>query len=102
MPFGECVVKGIATFGTPFKGSVIADAVEPVARYLPFPLNMSFVERLKKTREAEKETMDLEDEDVAKIVEDFEALTERLNIPLFKFWERKPLRFMGIDIMPVS
>jgi hypothetical protein len=92
------VVKGITFFGTPFKGSVIANWVEPLVRHLPLPLNPSFVRRLKEMRENSKATVNLTDEDVSKIVDDFEALATRLNIPLLIFWEERPVRRMGFKI----
>ena len=81
---------------------MIADGFEPVARYLPFPLNLAFIERLKRTRGAKRTAIHLKDEDVSQIVEDFEALTEELGIPLLKFWEMKPWTLLGFNIIPVS
>lgn len=98
MPSGECVVKGITFFGTPFKGSLVANWVEPLVRHLPVPLNLSFVERLKEMRENAKAAVNLVDEDVSKIVDDFEALATRLNIPLLIFWEERPVRRMGFKV----
>jgi hypothetical protein len=94
MPLGECLVKGIAFFGTPFTGSVIANW-EPVARIVPFGLNMSYVRYLKQRHK--KETVQVDPEDVNPMVDQFRSLVKEYNIPLLIYFEEK--RTWGLPVV---
>jgi hypothetical protein len=101
-PSGSCIVKGIVFFGTPFRGSRIANWFEPLTRHLPLPLNVSFIERLKIVNANRKATIKLRAEDVSAIVDHFVSLTKSFNIPLIIFWEEKRVRRFGIPLIHVG
>jgi len=42
-PSHECLVKGIVFFGTPFKGSILANYLADIAKYLRLPINKTHV-----------------------------------------------------------
>ena len=77
----SCVVKGITFFGTPFKGSAIANYVAPVATMLR--LDASQLARLRRN-----------DREVKSMLYEFEKLRmmKETLIPLLIFWEKKGLR----------
>ena len=96
MPLGECLVKGIAFFGTPFTGSVIANW-EPVARIVPYGLNMSYVRYLKQRQRDKKETVQVDPEDVNPVVDQFRIIVKENNIPLLIYFEEK--RTWGLQVV---
>ena len=83
---GECVVKGIAFFGTPFQGSRLANFAGRLSSLLRvLPVNMSFIDHLR-----------LKNATVKEIVDEFDALIRRMNLPLLIFYEEKKIRVLKI------
>ena len=83
---GECVVKGIAFFGTPFQGSRLANFAGRLSFLLRvLPVNMSFIDHLR-----------LKNATVKEIVDEFDALIRRMNLPLLIFYEEKKIRVLKI------
>ena len=75
---GSIVVKGIVFFGTPFRGSVLADYFGPFAN-----LFSSRLKRLKRNDE-QRTSMLLRFDEL--------RLRPEHNIPLLIFYEKKPVR----------
>ena len=72
------MIKGIIFFGTPFKGSRFANLGVKLATNLKLPLNKTHIMYLR-----------VEDQDVAKFVDEFDKLTEQIGLPLLIFFELK-------------
>ena len=83
---GECVVKGIAFFSTPFQGSRLADVAGSLSFLLRvLPVNMSFIEHLR-----------LKDATVNAIVDQFDALSRQMELPLLIFHEQRKIRVLKV------
>ena len=83
---GDCAVKGIGFFSTPFLGSRLANFAGRLSFLLRFlPVNMSFINHLK-----------LKNATVNVIVDEFDALIRRIGLPLLLFYEQKPVRVLKI------
>ena len=81
-PKGRFLVKGITFFGTPFKGSMLANWVgDPLAKVLH--RNRSFISPLKK-----------KDAPIEAMLREFDTLRLRpqTSISLLIFYEKKPLK----------
>lgn len=89
---GECVVKGIAFFSTPFQGSRLADVAGSLSFLLrALPINMSFIEHLR-----------LKDATVNTIVDQFDALSRQMELPLLIFHEERKIRVLKVFGFRVS
>ena len=85
-PSGECVVKGIVFFGTPFQGSRLANLAGRLSFVLRvLPVNMSFIEHLR-----------LKDAAVDKLVSEFDALSRQMKLQLLIFYEQKKIRVFKV------
>lgn len=85
-PSGECVVKGIVFFSTPFQGSRLANLAGRLSFLLRvLPVNMSFIEHLR-----------LKDATVDKIVSEFDDLSRQMKLPLLIFYEQKKIRVLKV------
>ncbi|KAH7357299.1 hypothetical protein BKA65DRAFT_225074 [Rhexocercosporidium sp. MPI-PUGE-AT-0058] len=78
-PSGDCLVKGITFFGTPFRGSSLANLLAKISTVLRLPLNRSHIMSLR-----------VKDEDVARIVDEFKRRSSEIKLPLLTFFELLP------------
>jgi hypothetical protein len=86
-PAGNCVIKGIIFFGTPFRGSWMGSIVAPLGTILP--INRTHTKSLR-----------LKSRAVAAVVDTFERQTRLNNISLLIFYElmRSPLWMVSLHL----
>jgi hypothetical protein len=78
-PYGDCLVKGITFFGTPFGGSVLANLLAEISILLRLPVNRAHLMSLI-----------VKNQDVAELLGDFRKDIEKTKVPLRIFYELLP------------
>ena len=78
-PSGDCLVKGITFFGTPFRGSNLANLLDTISSFLRLPLNRAHIMSL-----------GIRDEEITAIIDEFKDRVVKAQIPLLCFYERLP------------
>jgi hypothetical protein len=87
-PSGKPLVRGIVFFGTPFKGSVIADLLGPFTTLLRY--NTSYLARLKRD---DKYTKDM-------LLELEQLRSQPQNsFPLVIFFEKRPIKMLFMPVI---
>jgi hypothetical protein len=82
-PSGHSLIKGIIYFGTPFRGSRSANLGVKIAAALRLPLNNTHMMYLR-----------VKDQDVSRIMGDFEKRVDEFDIPLLIFYELRKTRVL--------
>jgi hypothetical protein len=80
---GHSLIKGIIYFGTPFRGSRSANLGVKIAAALRLPLNNTHMMYLR-----------VKDQDVSRIMDDFEKRVDEFDIPLLIFYELRKTRVL--------
>ena len=80
---GQTHIKGVIFFGMPFKGSRAANVGASLATNLRLPLNKTHIMYLR-----------VENQDVAKFVDEFVKVTDQIDLPLLIFFELKKTKVL--------
>ncbi len=78
-PSGDCLVKGITFFGTPFRGSSLANLMAEISTFMRLPLNRSHIMSLR-----------IKDKDIARIIDEFKRRSVEIKLPILTFYELLP------------